>query len=165
MPTAAGQAVRNRAPEGESESGAAVRGCALSDPDGADAALSLWRRTAPPPPARAPATRSRFGAVIESYCPVSLCRSGRVTPGAFDFLCSGSLKFSFASSHPAPFTPELFYCFIALLKLSVLRDLTVAAFTLPSLPKPGVRCSQQFGRLQKPLGAWLARSRGTALAG
>lgn len=119
-------------------------------------------REGPPSPARASAALGRFGAVIESYCPGSLCGRGRETPGTFDFLCSGSLKFSFANSHPAPFTPELFYCFIALLKLPVLKDLIAAAFTLPSLPKPGARCSQQFGRSQTPLGAWRARSRGTA---
>lgn len=58
-------------------------------------------------------------------------------PGTFDFLCSGSLKFSFANSHPAPFTPGLFYCFITVLRLPVLKDLIVAGFTLSPFPKPG----------------------------
>lgn len=57
-------------------------------------------------------------------------------PETFDFLCSGSLKFSFANSHPAPFTPGLFYCFITVLKLPVLKDLIVAGFTLSLFPKP-----------------------------
>lgn len=42
--------------------------------------------------------------------------------GTSDFLGLGSLRVSFASSHPVPFTPGLFYCFITSYRASVARD-------------------------------------------
>lgn len=54
--------------------------------------------------------------------PLSPVVRGMVGEGTSDSLGLGSLRASFASSHPLPFTPSLFYCFITSFRASVARD-------------------------------------------
>lgn len=73
---------------------------------------------------------------------------GTVGVGTSDFLGLSSLRVSFASSHPVPFTPWLFYCFITF-RVSVAKDSDGAILHFLTLPNLKSCCSKQFGHLQR----------------
>lgn len=77
------------------------------------------------------------------------CGWGTVGVGTSDFLGLGSFRASFASSHPLPFTPGLFYCFITFFKASVAKDSDGAILHFLTLPNPKSCCFKQFGHLQR----------------
>lgn len=73
----------------------------------------------------------------ETVSPKS-CGWATVGVGTSDFLGLGSLRASFASSHPLPFTPRLFYCFITFFRAAVAKDSngqfsTFSLYQTPSL--------------------------------
>lgn len=65
------------------------------------------------------------------------CGWSAVGVGTSDFLGLGPLGVSFASSHPVPFTPGLFYCFITFLRALVAKSLMgysqLSHFTKPQV--------------------------------
>ena len=69
--------------------------------------------------------------------------------GTSDFLDLGSLRASRTSSHPVPFTPGLFYCFITFFRASVAKDADGAILHFLTLPNPKSCCFKQFGHLQR----------------
>lgn len=96
---------------------------------------------------------SRSGSVgVKHFAQVWISGPRALSPvgvGTSDFLGLGSLRASFASSHPVPFTPWLFYCFITFFRALVAKDSDGAILQFLTLPNPKSCCFKQFGHLQR----------------